>query len=224
MNKLLVMTPTRGRLDKLKNLLASIPIDKRLRICVVCDGDRATRDWLTKNQEPAGVHTVLYIPEHCGSVAARNHAASNYKFRKGEGLLYATDDIVFTEGAFDQIFKEFNAAFFDDDGVLGIQQSESHDPAGVGVIGLPFLDRYPTRHFLHPGYYHFAATEIRYFANRLGRFVSTNNPLVQHKHPAFYPEALDQTHKDARRFHHRDAQLKAEREAKNLVWGLSNET
>ena len=214
MRTMTVLIPTRNRLEKLQRTLASIEPEEWLDTLVICDGDPKTFDAL--NGLRTDVRAILK-PFRVGAVACRNSAMWHIE----DGLLYATDDIVFFNGGVAEAYRQYNEHFPDDDGVLGLRQDKSHHPTGVAVVGRAFLNRYPDRQLFNPAYDHFACQEILWLAESLGKFKQSDRVLVEHFHPAFLKTEIDQTHHDARANKTADMELIENRKALHLVWGAS---
>lgn len=214
MEQITVVIPTRGRLEKLHRTLASLPLGEHwFSVIIVCDGDKDTFDALCT--DPRWL-SVMLVPERRGAVFCRNHAMHAIL----DGVLYATDDILFPRGVVKAAMDEFNEAFPDDDGVLGFQQDFSHHKAGVGLVGLPFLRRYPDRQLFCPEYDHFACQEIAWLAESLDRFCySDGRAKITHLSPFKDRAWLDQTHQDARRHKIQDMDTLHRRQAAGLIWG-----
>lgn len=212
-----VVIPTRNRRLKLMNTLSTIPLRGGIKCVIVCDDDPDTYHRIIKN--PLFNITVHLTNAHCGSVHSRNMVIPDLK----DGVLYATDDIEFSKGTIESAVKLFNACFPDDDGVVGIAQKQAHHPTGIALVGKKFIDRYPERLLFFPGYYHFAAQEIHWLAEKLGKFEMLVNPngghWIYHAHPCFYPEEMDQTHKDAREHSAIDHEFMKARQERGLIWG-----
>ena len=215
MKQIDMVLPTRNRLVKLKRTLNSIPRYDYLHIIVICDGDRETYDWLQENRKDI---EAMYVPEHKGAVWCRNSVSSTC----ADGLLYATDDIVFKAAAISNALKCFNENFSDDDGVVGfVQEGNTFHPTGVALVGQKFLLRYPLKQLFCPEYFHFACQEIYDLCEKVGnKFVQAKDAVVHHYHPCFVREEMDQTHMDARKFRTRDHELIKQRKDKNLTWGF----
>ena len=217
MNHIDMIIPTRFRQEKLAKTIASIPSHPWLKVHVVCDGDKETFEWL-KNECWDFVKPHLMFG-HNGAVDCRNWIISC--IRKPDGILYATDDIEFDVSAIEKAKASFNYHFgHDDDGVIGFSQDKDHNQAGVGLIGRRFLNRYPDRMPFFPSYYHFACQEIKWLADKLGRFYYEPEAMLKHFHPDFYPDLMDQTHVDGRIHRELDHKLIEERKKKGLIWGL----
>ncbi|OGD22328.1 MAG: hypothetical protein A2Y70_03050 [Candidatus Aminicenantes bacterium RBG_13_64_14] len=213
--RITVLVSTRNRLKKLQRMLESLPASasgREVRPLVVCDGDEATYRTL-----PVGIATLL-VPEWSGQTRCRNLALERIR----GPVVYATDDIVFKPGAIEAAAAEMDRLFPAWDGVVGFtQEGNRFNPAGVALVGEPFIARYPGRHLFFDGYFHFAAQEVHRAASKLGLFSLSAKAVVYHYHPAHHREELDRTHQDARRWKTRDMALKSRREAAGLTWGIS---
>lgn len=213
--RITVLVSTRNRLGKLRRMLATLPAEAgeyEVRPLVVCDGDETTYRSL-----PVDVATLL-VPSWRGQTYCRNLALE----RTQGPVVYATDDILFRPGAIEAAAAEMARLFPAWDGVIGFtQEGNRFNPAGVALVGEPFIVRYPRRHVFFDGYFHFAAQEVHRAALKLGLFSLCAGAVVYHFHPANHPGEVDQTHMDARLRKARDMALKSRREKAGLTWGLS---
>lgn len=221
MKHITILIPTRNRIEKLKKTLASIPGLDYIDTVVVCDYDEITYEFIRSNYSHIRVVKPLNQSRNYGSVFCKNLYAS----RVLDGLLYATDDIIFQENAIQNAFKCFNKCFPYDDGVVGfVQTGNIFHPTGVGLVGQRFLRRYPNKQLFFPGYFHFACQEIHDLCLKLGgKFIQDCGAVVFHKHPCNFREEMDQTHKDARIKKREDHVLIKDRKAKGLIWGFNKE-
>lgn len=219
MKRITILIPTRNRIEKLKKTLASIPDLNYIDVVVVCDNDPATFEFIGSNYTHIRAIKPLNQSQNYGSVYCKNL----YSHRVLDGLLYATDDIIFQEGAIQSAFECFNSSFPDDDGVIGfVQEGNAFHPTGVGLVGQKFLQRYPKKQLFFPGYFHFACQEILDLCLKLeDKFICDHGAVVFHKHPCNFKEEMDQTHLDARIKKCEDHALIKDRKAKGLIWGLS---
>ena len=215
-----LIVATRNRREKLLKMLDSVPKGPVGNVCInikiACDGDRDTYEYIKLMTD----YSVLLFPVQMGSVFCRNTLCLTVN----DGLLYATDDIVFEPGSIETAFKMFNEAFtgkFEDDGVVGFVQNGSFHPTGVALVGQKFLQRYKGKQLFFPEYFHFAAQEIFDHAERLGRFVQCKDARVFHYHPCLMKDQMDQTHADARIHKANDMKLKDDRRSKGLIWGYN---
>lgn len=228
MKHITVVIPTRNRLEKLLrtvySIMQSFKIGGLVDLFIVFDGDeenyKAFGKYYEKLHAQISISYCIYVEnnsfKHVGSVACRNYAMPFVK----DGLLYATDDIIFYDNAIEKAFNDFNYCFPDDDGVVGFSQDKhSFNPAGVALVGRKFIERYPERKVFCPLYYHFAAQEVHILADKLNRFY-LSSALLLHKHPAFYKDENDKTHDDARKFKYRDTILMKQRKADGVIWGM----
>jgi glycosyltransferase involved in cell wall biosynthesis len=220
MKNITLLIPTRDRVEKLLKTLGSVPTMPNLNIVVVFDGDEAGyAETVMEGIElrRSDVELILHL-EHRGSVSIRN----TYIPEVCDGLLYGTDDIIFEAGAIGHAFDLFNDIFPDDDGVIGFHQigTQDYHPAGVGLVGQKFLQRYPGKRLFFPGYYHFSCQEILWLCEDIGeKFILDPHAVVKHLHPCFHADEMDTTHVEARRHKKHDMDLIRERSSKGLIWG-----
>ncbi len=218
MNVIHLVVPTRNRREKLMKMLSSIPekmiYNKTIDVIIICDGDTNTFKYL-ENYE---YYKRILIPNHIGSVACRNIAINGLN----DGVLYATDDIIFKNGSIESAFEMFNRIFVDDDGVVGFVQDLPFHPTGIALVGKKFRDRYPNGILFRPTLWHFAAGEIYEHAIKLGKFIQCIDAKVIHTHPNFINDEIDETHKDARIFKNRDMEILSEKAKNGLIWGYND--
>jgi len=219
-----VIIATRGRLEKLRRTLVSIPLQANgaaVHVAVACDADEATFHELGKQglRRAGEVDELVLIPEQRGAVYCRNRLAENVR----DAVLWATDDIVFKPRSIEAAAESLSRRFTEEDGVVGFNQvNHKHfNPTGVGIMGQAFLLRYPEKHLFFPGYFHFACQEIHWLATRLGKFHFEPMARLVHHHPSEreFREEMDQTHADARIFKSRDMALLAQRTEAGEAWG-----
>jgi hypothetical protein len=182
---------------------------------VAVDGERRTGPVV--REEFPHIKVIEYA-EHAGSVSIRNKTISNHCMRSN--VLYFVDDAVFHPGAVEKAIDDFHTFFPDTDGVLGLSQSGDHKfhPTGVAIIGDAFLNRYKDRMPFFPGYWHFAAQEVHWLADKVGKF-QTSEATIDHHHPGFNRNLADKTHVEARQRIRYDQDVRREREAKGRIWG-----
>jgi len=213
MKRMTIVIPTRNRMKKLERTLSSIPELDYIDISIICDEDEDTYSKLLIHGRKVFVTLVHY---QRGAVYCRNLITQSVQ----DGVLYATDDIVFQEGSIEHAFECFNKNFPDDDGVVGfVQEGNTFHPVGIALVEQKFLQRYPDKKLFYPGYFHFACQEIYWLANKFERFVQDPEASVFHYHPCYFKEEMDQTHRDARIKRREDHNLIKQREKAGLIWG-----
>lgn len=219
MNSFQLVIATRNRIAKLERTLSSVPELDYQTIVLVCDGDEKTFEHFKNYRRDI---TIRLVPIHMGSVFCRNVIIKD----SIDGVLYATDDITFSESSIQKAFELFNNTFPDDDGVVGFKQNRSSKdcPTGVALVGKEFIKRYPKRNMFYPKYYHFCAQEVSRLCEKLEKnvFVTSNDLLITHYHPAYIKEEMDQTHRDARVHRAEDRALSSARRKSGEIWGDSN--
>jgi len=212
-----IVIPTRKRLHKLVNTIKSLYDFPHEHIHVVFDGDEVGYKDFRKIYPMVNVTLMV---GHNGSVSCRNAVIKKVVT---DGLLYATDDVIFHQGSVVLAIKTINEKFPDGDGVVGFYQdgvNESFHPAGVALLGRKFLDRYPGRKLFNPDYFHFACQEIHWYAERLNKFYLEPQAILFHKHPCFYKEEMDECHIDARIHKTKDHNLIRDRKTLKKIWPL----
>jgi hypothetical protein len=214
---------------KLLKMIESVPTvpDSEITIEIIFDGDSQGYNELfdselNRNSLKGNMLGIDISSDHIGAVACRNHVISKVSPLFGErctdGVLYATDDMTFNQGAIENALKAFNEHFPDDDGVVGfVQEPNSFHPTGVALVGKKFLERYPDKQLFYPKYYHFACQEIYWLADKLGKFYQCKDAIITHKHPSANPELIDETHNEARLHKADDMTLMKDRQAKGLI-------
>jgi len=222
MQYLTVVIPTRNRIKKLEKTLESIPDLSYIRIEVICDGDYRTYHHLNEKYKGRRIDTVRMIKDHSGSVKCRNLSISQQE----DGVLYATDDIVFHTLAIQNAYECFNKMFPDDDGVVGfIQVPGGFHETGVALVGQTFLRRFPSRKLFYPNYFHFSCQEVyslcQDILNKKGKnvFYQHKEAVVTHYHPCKYKHLVDTTHQEARVQRRNDLMLSQRRKREGLIWG-----
>lgn len=226
MRRVSIVIPSRNRYEKLTRTLKSIPRKDFIDIQVACDGDAETYNLLLKKQKVDRCLTrvILMQGQPRGSVYCRNHLIKG----SVDGVLYATDDIVFDKGSIEEAFRLFNQEFPDDDGVVGFQQKGApFSKTGVALIGQKFLQRYPGKQLFYPRYFHFACQEIERLTEAMESqkhiFATNSKVSLLHYHPGRFRECMDKTHTEVRTHRKHDRDISMDRRAKKLIWGLSDE-
>lgn len=217
-----IIIPTRNRLKKLQRCLKSIPRqipDVTVSVIVICDGDIKTALRLTAMSDGV-VNRIIFVQDHSGSVFCRNLATQCAE----DAVLYATDDIEFKSNAIEMAIKSMKKNFPDEDGIIGFSQISGggFSPAGVALVGQPFLQRYPNRKLFCPLYFHFSCQEIERLGKKLGKLVLEKDAVLAHYHPNWNKEEFDKTHSEARVYRKKDRLISSDRRAKKIIWG-SNE-
>lgn len=218
MNKIDLIVATRKRYSKLMRMLRTIPGDFIIKNHIIFDGDLTGYGKFIQEKISYGVPYL--VPTQAGSVFCRNHIIQHCK----DGVLIACDDIEFELHAIELAFNHFQEHFPDDDGVVGFHQHNARPQGnfcwtGVCLVGRKFLERYPKKMLLYPGYQHFATREIEWLAMKLGKLYKAYDSKIFHYHPDWFKVEMDTTHREAREFKEQDMSLKAARQKMQLLWG-----
>lgn len=217
-----IVISTRGRLEKLKKVLDSIPGNTagvELQIRLAFDGDEVNFKKVAFGRK---LHPLLgrisYIDGPRGNVYCRNELIKACE----DAVLYSTDDIIFQPGAISKAVWDMRDHFPDDDGVIGFTQTgnKKFHPTGVALVGRKFLARYPHKQLFYPKYFHFACQEIHDAAVKLNKFF-LSKAEVFHMNPFIEKKYMDKTHHEARILKDEDHKLMAERKKKGLIWGIN---
>lgn len=219
-----ILISTRNRPEKLMRCLESIPRLPWIECAVGWDGLNSV---LVPPEIRAAQHRTVSMgfvshesTAHIGSTAMRNMLAQLYA---DDAIVWAVDDMEFQPGCLEMAMELFNVYFPDTDGVLGFSQEGNpggnHHPTGVGMMGRKFLERYPYKHFLFPGYWLFACQEILWLAEKVGRFKAAKDCKIYHYHPASHKEEMDETHREGRILKMQDHKLITLRREGGMIWG-----
>jgi len=218
MKHLSIVVPTRNRSAKLLRMLNSVPIDAQFPVIVVCDGETITQQILRNLVAQRPFMHIISTRLQQGSAYCRNLAIKDCT----DGVLYATDDIVFDPGSIEYAMRSFNQRYLDDDGVVGFTQrlSKFH-PTGVALVGQKFIQRYPNKQLFFPGYFHFCCQEVHELAVKFDRFYLDPKATLLHYYPGRHE--VDQTHFEAREYKAQDFALRKNRKKLGVIWGDGNE-
>lgn len=223
MKHVTIIIPTLNRNVKLTRCLASIPMEKHKQISVMVgfdgDSDSMTKFVRSHNLLPT---VVMCTWTHLGSLRVGNILAS----MAIDGLLCAVDDILFRSGGVLAAIEEYNKAFPEDDGVLGIGQMGIPDccPTGISLMGKNWLRRYENKWPFYPGYFHFFGDkEIHLASEKMGKFQQASTACgVYHYHPAYHESEIDETHAIARTKMSEDRDIFYYRQRTGLLWGVTD--
>lgn len=150
-----------------------------------------------------------------------------------DGYLMLVDDVVLepncVENAVFDMGRVFGGdKFKGDDAVIGITQTGKQAgfvPAGQCLIGSTFVDRFKEVDYqvYNPEYSHwFIDGELHEYAESLDKFYLSITAKLEHLHPAFYSEEMDDTHKITRgQIMKEDKKTRQLRQEQGLIWGQS---
>lgn len=220
--KLALICATRNRNEKLQRMLQTISLVPEVTsIYLGWDGDKTGLDDFKKSAElflgssfDTNFCFIRNYEPHAGSVKVRNHLIATAMQDGADSILNAVDDIEWFPGPLRKAIK-----LLAPNNVIGLAQEEDHHPSGITLVGKLFLENYSGYQLFNPAYYHFAAQEVMWLAQKKGVFYYFDEPCLKHYHPAFYKDQTDQTHQDARKFRSEDLQLIEARKRQGLIWG-----
>ncbi len=221
--KILLMAPTRNRIDKLRDMLNSAVSKKHdISYLIAIDGDRVTHKAL-KVKYRCSFHVAK---KHIGSVAIRNQAAGlMLQEHEFDAALLAVDDIEFHTGAVDVAVKELQEKFPNQIGMVSFliknkdrASSESH----VFLMWRKTLETFPNGRYLNPSYRHFAAQELKRLGKKLKCLHESQEAKIRHWHPGTYKKLVDKTHNEGRLRRVQDKTLSMKRKASGDIWGLKD--
>lgn len=205
-----LIIPTYDRVQALKDCVQSIMKStyEDKSIIVVIDGNRQMINELI--DEPIAVR---FSPQRKDWIWNMNRALNSFI---SDGIIYASDDIVFQPDCISIAVKALQERFSDGDGLVAFKWKgiENESPA-FGLMGRKFIERFPERAVFCPDYIHYASdSELKRFAVSIGKFHFCREALITHKAPK------DNTYRLAREFRSKDDRLYyRERPAKGYLWG-----
>lgn len=149
-------------------------------------------------------------------------ANAEYGRLVSDALLYAPDDVEFTQSSIPNAIKAMLEHFPDLDGIVGFKQSNipNDNGASVALVGLPFIRRFPNNQMMCPDYRSlWCDTELKEYAESVNKFHYCTSALIKHYHPFVCPDETDRTHKRQKPHKTIDCQTRVKRQALNLTWG-----
>jgi glycosyltransferase involved in cell wall biosynthesis len=226
MKKLDICIPTLNRIEKLKNCIQSILNSKK-------DYDIKIKLYFSDIEDLSKILKIYQGNKDviCHSIYKYN--VPNFwnnllKNLSSDALCYINDDVLFYEDTIEKIFKYYSEQFSDNDGIMGLYQSNLPDGDGLqgafGVIGTKYAFRFPEREVFCPDYFRFYADwELQKYAEKIGKFYFNKEVKIQHLHPSFNKELLDSTHIKVRQYLPDDKRTWKKRQSLGLLWGESHE-
>lgn len=236
--KLLIGIATYRRIEKLKRLLRSLENQtyKNIHnIHIVCDNnDYETAETMQKCKEfDVMKYSYSVNDSHKFVIGAWNDTIQNYILNKEwDGYIGLCDDVELHPNALEKIVDCHKKCFPDTDGVCGFKQEcPEHKEYtfkwyGQTLIGRKFLERYKDVNYqvCCPDFSHFCQdNELWRYSSLLKRFINCNTAILNHYHPCFAKEELDETHniirsgKDSPK--NRDYLMQFERQRAGYLWG-----
>ncbi len=217
-----IVIPSLNRIEKLDRCLNSL---------FLADGLDHTTIWLYLSDPVEYQHywayfefakgkvNVIYTPEYKVPEFWNSHLAK----MTSDALFTCNDDCEFHKDTIINILNEFEKAYPDYDGVMGIRQSNAIDDQGFEgaftVIGSKYADRFPDRKVWCPDYYRLHAdAEMTNYAKSINKFCYSPKCQIIHWHPAFGGQ-IDSTHIKVREYRDYDKKIYRLRQGRKLLWG-----
>ena len=201
--KLLIGIATYQRTKKLQRLLLSLHNStyKNFDIEIVADNN----DLNTSNEiKYLNADMVVKVqPEHKYVIGAWNRIVQENIHKKWDGFIGLCDDVELKPDALQNIVNMHGRTFPDTDGVLGFKQECPGHPEysfkwfGQTLMGRKFVERYKDANYqiCCPDYRHFCQdSEMGEYAHSLNKFFACEEAVLQHYHPCFVKEEIDNTH------------------------------
>ncbi len=143
-----------------------------------------------------------------------------------DAMFYINDDVLFFPDTITSAISEFKNYFPDNDGILGVNQSnlpaDKTVKSAFGIIGKKYSERFPDNQVFPPMYDRFFADwEVGEYANSINKFVYCEEVKIEHLHPLTDARLLDETHRKVRHFWSQDHKTFLKRREQNLLWGNS---
>lgn len=228
--KLLIGIATFKRIDKLKRLLKSLKNQtyQNFRIEVVCDNnDFETSKFLVDSDIKNYVQNY-----HKFVIGAWNKIVQQNINNTWDGWIGLCDDVELHPNALQIIVNQHKDHFYDTDGVLGFKQECPEHPEysfkwfGQTLMGRKFIERYAEANYqiCCPDYFHFCQDAEMYdYAHSLYKFFSCEGAVLNHYHPGFIKDEVDETHNIIRSGNvspkNKDFKMQIEREKLGYLWG-----
>lgn len=229
--KIAIVIPTYKRIKKLERCLESLKNQtyKNFDVHIYCDNN----DTISYNHFSNYGYYINLSKSQKFVIGCWNDFFENmfciFIDKRYDAVAWTVDDVELYPNYLEELVKSMQTNFPDLDGVIGAKQiCPGRDDYkfkwfGQVLIGRKFIERYKDVNFkvCCPFYKHFFQDEEMWiYANSLGKFVNCETAVLNHYHPAFRPEEMDETHNIIRDEIKRHDQVVHEmRKNKNLVWG-----
>lgn len=223
-----IVIPTLHRVDKLANCLYSIKESiskarpKDTFKIHVNFSDPADIDAIRSRPEGLIMESHTVIPDFRAPAAWNDYLLS----MSADAMLYLSDDVILSAYTLNRVCTEMDRRFDTYDGIVCLYLSNLPQPQPVncafGLMGKRFADRFPDRQAFCPEYMRFYADrELDLYAIPKKLVYIDSTIPIKHMHAAHYPEMLDDTHYDARKWLKRDRDMFVNRKQRKLIWGDS---
>lgn len=202
--RLLIGVATYNRIEKLDRCLKSIFANKdvEFRIEVVADNND-TYTQAHMNYVWGGIDCKVQEGHNFVIGAWNRIVTENIDKDDWDGFIGLCDDVELKPDALKIIINNHLRHFPDGDGVCGFKQECPGHPEytfkwfGQTLMGRKFIERYKEAGYkiCCPDYYHFCQDEEMFnYANSLNKFFCCEDAVLNHYHPGFVKEEVDETH------------------------------
>lgn len=205
-----VMISTYDRAKSLKNTVESIFDGDHKDVCVsiMMDGNISLSRQL--NHHPA---RIFLNEERMDYVFSMNRLLQESE--DTEGVIYASDDLVFPPYAISEAAEAMEEHFPDGDGLVGLNQNCQGIDSAFGLMGRKFIERFPERQVFCPDYVHFVSdAELGAFTKSIGKFYFCSGVTLKHER-----NQQDETFRLGVGMWGRDMAMHVKRYQKGFLWG-----
>jgi hypothetical protein len=142
---------------------------------------------------------------------------------RADAMMYMNDDVQFYTDTLSLALRDYQLAYPQYDGVMGIKQANLPEGEGLqgafGIIGRNYVKRFPGGQVWCPDYERFYADkELELYAKSIGKFKFNTYVRINHLHPAF-GGTKDKTHQDVRVYLNDDRLTNINRITQGYLWG-----
>ncbi|HDZ37030.1 MAG TPA: glycosyltransferase [Marinobacter sp.] len=203
-----ILIPTWNRPELLRACVKSIEqsIQKDISIFVIIDGNLELIETVSRWDV-----AIIVNQERRDWVFSIN---KGLQFVHGDGIIYASDDLVFDKDCIANAVVAMKEKFPDGDGLVAIKQSVVGCNTAFGLFGHKFIERFPEQCVFCPDYVHYGSD------SELGRFARSINRLhICEEARVIHHRIKDATYSIAKPMEVQDFHfINARREA-GLLWG-----
>lgn len=237
--KLLIGIATYKRPKKLIRLIKSLNNQtyKDFRLYIISDNNDFDSANIVQTHEVYDVMNTSWIVQndskHHYVIGAWNRVIKeNINRDDWDGFIGLCDDVELRPNALEEIINYHQKCFPDTDGVCGFNQEcpghleYTFKWFGQTLMGRKFVERYKDVDYqICCPYYTWSHQdeEMFQFASSLNKFRNCETAILQHYHPCFIKQEIDETHNILRQgnnsIRNKDLTLFKKRQEENKIWG-----